>query len=157
MRLGINFYNDQKYDDAAAAFRKVLETEPNNRDAIYNLANTYYAMKDNAKLIETSARLLQVEPMSENALQLLGAGYKNVNNIDKAIKIAERSARDAARCGGEGIRHALRSGQAYDDRDRPRRADSDRQAHSAGAGDAHVRFPGRHRRRRRHEETPICR
>jgi len=90
MKLGINFYNDKKYEDAAAAFLKVLEVEPNNRDAIYNLANTYYSLNDHAKLVEIGVRLIQIEPMNENALQLLGSGYKNTNNIDKAIKIAEQ-------------------------------------------------------------------
>ena len=90
MRVGINFYNDQKYADAAAAFEKVVEAEANNRDAIYNLANTYYAMKEGTKLVEISARLLRIEPMSENALQLIGNGYKNTNDIDQAIKIAEQ-------------------------------------------------------------------
>jgi tetratricopeptide (TPR) repeat protein len=90
MRVGVNFYNDKKYADAAGAFAKVIETEPHNRDAIYNLANTYYAMKDHAKLIETSTKLIAIEPMSEDALQMLGNGYKNANDIDRAVKIAEQ-------------------------------------------------------------------
>lgn len=90
MRVGINFYNDQKYADAADAFRKVIETEPNNRDAIYDLANTYLAMKQGSGLVEAGNRLMAIEPLSEATLQLLGTGYRYINDLDKAVKVAEQ-------------------------------------------------------------------
>jgi tetratricopeptide (TPR) repeat protein len=65
MDLGVAAYREQKYDQAAEAFAKVLAMEPNNRDALYNLANSYLGLNDWAKLGETADRLLKLEPYNE--------------------------------------------------------------------------------------------
>src|SRR5690606_24322124 len=65
MDLGVAAYRDQKYAEAAEAFTKVLEMEPNNRDALYNLANSYLGLNDWARLGETADRLLTIEPYNE--------------------------------------------------------------------------------------------
>ena len=78
MNVGVNLYNDKKYAEAAEAFGKVAEAEPYNRDALFNLANTYLALKDGPKLLATAQRLIAIEPMNENSLKLVGEGYKQV-------------------------------------------------------------------------------
>ena len=90
MNVGVNLYNDKKYAEAAEAFAKVAEAEPNNRDALFNLANTYLALKDGAKLLAAAQRLSALEPLSENSLKLVGEGYKQAGNVDEAVKIAEQ-------------------------------------------------------------------
>jgi tetratricopeptide (TPR) repeat protein len=65
MDLGVSAYREQKYAEAAEAFNKVLAMEPNNRDALYNLANSYLGLNDWAKLGETADRLLTIEPYNE--------------------------------------------------------------------------------------------
>ena len=45
MNAAMALYNEKKYAEAAAAFEKVLVTEPNNRDALYGLANAYVGLK----------------------------------------------------------------------------------------------------------------
>lgn len=65
MDLGVAAYREQKYADAAVAFNKVLEMEPHNRDALYNLANSYLGLNDWARLGETADRLLTIEPYNE--------------------------------------------------------------------------------------------
>lgn len=90
MSIGVNFYNEKKYPDAAAAFEKVVASEPYNRDALSNLSNTYLAMKNGAKLAESAAKLVAIEPLSENALKLLGEGYKQAGKVDQAVKTAEQ-------------------------------------------------------------------
>ena len=86
----MNAYNDKKYADAAAAFEKVIAAEL-DRDALSNLSNTYLAMKDGPKLAATAAKLVAIEPLSENALKLQGEGYKQSAKVDDAVKTAERS------------------------------------------------------------------
>ncbi len=54
MTVGINLYNDKKYTEAAAAFEQVVAARPYDRDALFNLANTYLAMKNGAKLLPTA-------------------------------------------------------------------------------------------------------
>ncbi|MEP6688932.1 MAG: tetratricopeptide repeat protein [Gemmatimonadales bacterium] len=90
MLAGVNAYNDKKYADAAAAFEKLAAAEPYNRDALYNLSNTYLAMKDGAKLAATAAKLVAIEPLSETALKLQGEGYKQSAKVDDAVKTAEQ-------------------------------------------------------------------
>jgi Flp pilus assembly protein TadD len=90
MSVGVNLYNEKKYADAAAAFEKVSTAEPYNRDALYNLANTYLALKDGPKLLATAQRLVAIEPASENALKLQGEGYKQSGKVNDAVKIAEK-------------------------------------------------------------------
>ncbi len=65
MDLGVAAYREQKYKEAAEAFVKVLAMEPNNRDALYNLANSYLGLNDWARLGETADRLLTIEPYNE--------------------------------------------------------------------------------------------
>ena len=88
MSAGVNAYNDKKYADAAAAFEKLVAAEPNNRDALYNLSNTYLAMKNGPKLAATAAKLVAIEPLSETALKLQGEGYKQSAKVDDAVKTA---------------------------------------------------------------------
>jgi tetratricopeptide (TPR) repeat protein len=90
MNVGVNLYNDKKYAEAAEAFAKVAQAEPNNRDALFNLANTYLALKDGPKLLETAQKLSAIEPLSENSLKLVGEGYKQAAKVDEAVKTAEQ-------------------------------------------------------------------
>ena len=90
MNVGVNLYNDKKYAEAAEAFAKVAAAEPNNRDALFNLANTYLAMKDGPKLVATAQQLSALEPLSENSLKLVGEGYKQSGKVDDAVKTAEQ-------------------------------------------------------------------
>jgi tetratricopeptide (TPR) repeat protein len=90
MNIGVNLYNDKKYAEAAAAFEKVVQAEPYNRDALFNLTNTYLALKDGPKLLATAQRLTALEPMNENALKLLGEGYKQSKQVNEAVATAEK-------------------------------------------------------------------
>ena len=90
MNVGVNLYNDKKYAEAAKAFEQVATAEPYNRDAIFNLANTYLAMQDGAKLLATAERLAALEPLNETALKLVGEGYKQTSKVDEAVKTAEK-------------------------------------------------------------------
>jgi tetratricopeptide (TPR) repeat protein len=88
--IGVNLYNEKKYAEAAAAFEKAVAAEPYNRDALSNLSNTYLALKNGPKLTATADRLVAIEPLSENALKLLGEGNRQSKKIDAAVKIAEK-------------------------------------------------------------------
>lgn len=88
--IGVNLYNEKKYPEAAAAFEKALVAEPYNRDALFNLSNTYLALKNGPKLLATSDRLVAIEPMSESALKLQREGNRQSKKIESAVKIAEK-------------------------------------------------------------------
>jgi tetratricopeptide (TPR) repeat protein len=84
---GINYFNDKNYPAAADAFQKILATDPVNHDALYNLANTYLAMKDGRKLIETSQKLLEIDPLGGSNVRLLANGYQIVADTNKQIEV----------------------------------------------------------------------
>jgi hypothetical protein len=67
-----------------------VAAEPYNRDAVSSLANTYLALKNGPKLLATAQRLVEIEPLSESALKLLGEGYRQTAKVDDAIKTAEQ-------------------------------------------------------------------
>jgi tetratricopeptide (TPR) repeat protein len=90
MSVGVAAFNAQKYADAATAFGKAVARNPWSRDARYNLANTYLALKDNEHLIAESSKLLEIEPMNADALRLLAAGQKGLKQDDAVLKTAER-------------------------------------------------------------------
>jgi len=90
MSAGIGLFKDKKYAEAATAFEKVVAAEPYNRDALSSLANTYLALQNGPKLLATSQRLVEIEPLSESALKLLGEGYKQSSKVDDAVKTAEQ-------------------------------------------------------------------
>jgi tetratricopeptide (TPR) repeat protein len=90
MNTGITLFQEKKYADAATAFEKVVAAEPYNRDAVSSLANTYLALKNGPKLLSTAQRLVEIEPLSESALKLLGEGYKQSSKLDDAVKTAEQ-------------------------------------------------------------------
>ncbi len=90
LAVGVAAFNAAKYPEAATAFVKAVKRNPWSRDARYNLANTYLAQKDNEHLIEESAKLLEVEPMNEDALRLLAAGQRGLKQDEQVLKTAER-------------------------------------------------------------------
>ena len=86
MGMGITFFNDKKYAEAAEAFGRVLEKEPSNRDALFNMANAYYAMQDGPKLADAASRLVAAEPLNEDSWKLLSQAYRLENNQDKLLE-----------------------------------------------------------------------
>ncbi|HEU4699779.1 MAG TPA: tetratricopeptide repeat protein [Gemmatimonadales bacterium] len=88
--IGVQRYQEKNYAEAAKAFSTVVQQEPFNRDALYNLANAYYAMKDAPNLTKTAERLVAIDPMNEDVLKLQAAGYQMAKNQTLQMKVAER-------------------------------------------------------------------
>ncbi len=76
MTMGNSLFAAKRYDEAADAYLKLLAKEPNGRDALFNLANAYFAGGNGPKLVETAQKLLAVDPMNEDNHKLLSQGYK---------------------------------------------------------------------------------
>lgn len=90
MGMGVTFFNDKKYAEAAEAFEKVLAKEPSNRDALFNLANAHYALQDGEALVTSAGKLVAAEPLSEDSWKLLSQGYRILNNQDKLMETVTR-------------------------------------------------------------------
>jgi tetratricopeptide (TPR) repeat protein len=87
MGAAVQLYNDKKYQEAAAAFEKVLSTDPYNRDALYGLANAYVGLKS-PKLADAATRLVGIEPSNEEAVRLQANGLRMAKKETQANKIA---------------------------------------------------------------------
>lgn len=85
---GIDAFNAKDYAGAAAAFNEFLATNPRSREALYNLASTYYAMTNGDSLIAVGERLVALDPLNDNNLRLLAGGYQLKKNQDQMIKYA---------------------------------------------------------------------
>ncbi|HEX2249732.1 MAG TPA: tetratricopeptide repeat protein [Gemmatimonadales bacterium] len=90
MNAAITLYNEKKYDQAAAAFEKVVATEPYNRDALFGLANAYIGLKNGPKLAQTAERLVAIEPMNEEIVRMLANGLRMSKKEAQANKTAAR-------------------------------------------------------------------
>jgi tetratricopeptide (TPR) repeat protein len=88
MNSAIALYNAKKYDEAAAAFEKVVATEPYNRDALFGLANSYIGLKNGPKLAEAAARLVEIEPMNAEVVRMLANGQRMAKKETQANKTA---------------------------------------------------------------------
>ena len=89
MAVGVSMFNAQKFKEAADVFEKLRVKNPWSRDAVYNLANAYLALKDWPRLVETGKQLIQIEPMNEDAYRLTGQAYRELKQQDSLLKEAE--------------------------------------------------------------------
>lgn len=90
MAMGINAFNEKKFDEAAASFQRVLEQEPQNHDAMYNLANAYLALENGEKLLPVAAQLIEREPLSDEDHRLLAQAYRMTSQEDSLIAVVTR-------------------------------------------------------------------
>ena len=95
---GTNAFNARRYDDAAKLLDAVLKRNPYYRDALFNLANTYWSKNDWNAMMPVAQRLSQVDPHNEDAWQLLAIAYKGRGDVAKAAKnlTLERAMYDTA-------------------------------------------------------------
>jgi len=95
---GTNAFNAGRFDAAAKLFEAVLQRNPYYRDALFNLANTYWSRKEWDKMLPVARRLTQVDPNNPDSWQLLAIGYKGRGDIAKAAKnlALERAMYDTA-------------------------------------------------------------
>jgi tetratricopeptide (TPR) repeat protein len=90
MNAAIGFYNEKKYEEAAAAFQQILAKEPNNRDALFGLANSYIGLKNGPKLAEAAGKLAEIEPMNAEVVKMLANGQRLAKKETLANKTATR-------------------------------------------------------------------
>jgi tetratricopeptide (TPR) repeat protein len=79
-------FQANEHAKAAEDFERALQSEPNNRLALRNLAATYYTLKNGPKLAEIAGRIVALEPLSETARRLQNQGYIWVNPRDPKLE-----------------------------------------------------------------------
>ena len=113
-----------------------------NRDALYNLSNTYLALKNGPKLLATAERLVAIEPLNENVAQAPGRGLQRQSKkIDSAVKTAEQVLALPVDVEVTDFAPTASRGQADRHGHRPCGPDAGGQADRADAGHARLRVP----------------
>jgi tetratricopeptide (TPR) repeat protein len=90
MRLGLTYYSEKKWPEAARAFELAVAAAPYDREALYALANTYLAQGDGPRLVTVAKRLAMTEPLSVEALTMLGTGYRQTSQEAEALEAVEQ-------------------------------------------------------------------
>ena len=81
------FIEDQRWDDAIVELERVLDGEPDNYDAYYDLGHVYFELGDYETAIDNFENVLSYEDNqnSEVLYYALAQAYEANNQIDKAI------------------------------------------------------------------------
>lgn len=73
------------YELAAQAFEAGLRRSPQSRDGLFNLSNTYLALRQTDKMLAMAQRLIAVDPMSRGSLRLVATAWQMKGRSDSAL------------------------------------------------------------------------
>ena len=90
-RQGMEWFAQDKLDDAAAAYRMALEEDPDYAEALHALAMTCAHQGKLDEAIEVGKRLIAVAPEDELAYTSLSIFYQQKGMIAEAEEIAAKS------------------------------------------------------------------
>jgi tetratricopeptide (TPR) repeat protein len=91
---GVVLANGKKFEDAAKLYEAGLEMNGYYRDALFNLANVYFALRQPEKMAPAVERLRGIDPMNPDVLKLAGAVWQERGRQatdPKAKKLAQDS------------------------------------------------------------------
>lgn len=83
LNAGLVATEAKEYEDAATLFSTVLEKNPNQRDALNNLAATYVNTKEYEKMLPLTDRLVSLDPNNENNWLLYAFAYTGLLQTTK--------------------------------------------------------------------------
>jgi tetratricopeptide (TPR) repeat protein len=85
---GMEFFAQDKLDDAVSAYQAALQEDPEYAEALHALAMTYAHLQRLDEAIEVGKKLIQVTPDDELAYTSLSIFYQQKGMIAEAEKIA---------------------------------------------------------------------
>lgn len=88
--LGVAAFREKDYARAAEAFEKALVADPQNHDALYNLANSYLGLSQWDKLGATAEKLLALEPYNDFANKAAVKAHQQLKHGDVANAAATK-------------------------------------------------------------------
>ncbi len=88
-QVGVGLYQVDAFDQAADAFEAVLERIPNHRDAIFNLAQTYFLAENWEALEHAAERLIELDPYNEDAYRFLAQSLVERGDENAAVEWLE--------------------------------------------------------------------
>lgn len=88
---GMEFFAQDKLDEAIGAYQKALEEDPNYVDALHALAMTYAHQDKLDEAIDVAKRLIEVAPDHELAYTSLSIFYQRKGMIAEAEHVAAQA------------------------------------------------------------------
>lgn len=90
LNVGAQRFSAEDYVGAGRVFQRLSELDPNSRDAWYNYALALYQQKQWAQLQPVAERVVQIDPLNENANVLLFNALKEQGQNQRALEVLER-------------------------------------------------------------------
>jgi tetratricopeptide (TPR) repeat protein len=87
---GVVLFRQERYGLAARAMELGLAKNRCYRDALFNLANTYLAARDSVHLLDAARRLVAVDSMNRQSLQLLAAAMQRNGDTQGTLQLLMR-------------------------------------------------------------------
>lgn len=88
---GMEFFIEDKLDEAVEAYRQALQEDPNYADALHALATAYSNQNKLDDAIEVGKKLIEVSPDDELAYTSLSIFYQRKGMIAEAEHIAAKA------------------------------------------------------------------
>jgi tetratricopeptide (TPR) repeat protein len=88
--LGIGLFRSGQFMEAAEAFHRVTELQPESRDAWFNYANSLFAGEAWELLAEAGARLIELDPLGENARLMTARARLELGDREGAIAYVDQ-------------------------------------------------------------------
>lgn len=88
--LGLAFFRSNRYGRAVEAFRRLTRKRPRYRDAWYNYVNALFAAGEWSELTSVGDRLLEVDPLGENAGLIVARAHLEAGDEATARRLVER-------------------------------------------------------------------
>jgi tetratricopeptide (TPR) repeat protein len=83
---GNELFDAQKYDEAAAAYRAILEKFPDAHIIHKNIGNCYFAQEKYDEAESNYQKILETDPGNAEAILLIGNCYANRGQTEKALE-----------------------------------------------------------------------
>ena len=88
---GMEYFAQDKLEDAVAAYRRALDEDPHYADALHALAMTYAHQEKLDEAIEVGRRLVEIAPDDELAHTSLSIFYQQKGMIAEAETVAAKA------------------------------------------------------------------
>lgn len=90
---GMKLYEAARYNEAATTFKHIVDRDPNNAEAYYQLANSYFVMLKTKDAVKAYKRVIELKPDHYLALNNLGTAYHSLADFKQAMTSYEAALR----------------------------------------------------------------
>lgn len=87
--IGVGLYSAEVFDRAAEAFREVAEVGPENRDAVYNYAQSLFEAEQWEVLLDVGRDLVELDGYNSSSYAILARALINTGDEQEAVRVLQ--------------------------------------------------------------------